>query len=134
MIGSNSGKVILVIIIIFGSLVLSSCSASGSPAETMEKYLQALAAKDEVSAVNHSCADWEEEALAEGASFMTVEVSLEDLQCQTDTETADTAAVSCSGKYIFSYDAGEDQELDLAGRLFNVIKESGEWRMCGYVK
>jgi len=134
MMGSNYIKAYLIITIILASLVISSCSASGSPAETMEKYLQALAAKDEVSAVNHSCADWEEGALAEGASFMTVEVSLEDLQCQTDTETAGEATVSCTGKYIFSYDAGEDQELDLTGRVFKVIKESDEWRMCGYGK
>ena len=134
MIRRNSLNIGFVLMIIFGSLILSSCSSGGSPADTMEKYLQALAAKDEVSAVNHSCADWEEGALAEGASFKTVEVTLDNLKCLTDTETADSAAVSCTGKFIFSYDAGEDQELDLTGRVFKVTKESGEWRMCGYGK
>lgn len=132
MIRRNSINIGFVLMIIIGSLIMSSCSAGGSPADTMEKYLQALAAKDEVSAVNHSCAEWEEGALAEGASFKTVEVTLDNLNCLTDTETADSAVVSCTGKFIFSYDAGEDQELDLTGRVFKVTKESGEWRMCGY--
>lgn len=130
----NSINIRIIFIVLFGSLIISSCSAAGSPAGTMEKYLQALADKDEISAVNYSCAEWEEQALAEGASFKTVEVTLENLACLVDGETTETATVSCTGKFIFSYDAGEDQELDLAGRSFKVTKESGEWRMCGYNK
>lgn len=125
-------RIILPIMILLGTLLTSSCFAGSSPAATVENYLQALAEKDENSAVNLSCADWEEQALAEGASFINVKVSLEDIDCQVDTESADTALVSCAGRFIFSYDAGEDQELDLKGRVFKVIKEAGEWRMCGY--
>ena len=127
-------SLILALILIMSSVIISSCSAGGTPNEAIEKYLQALANKDEVSAVNLSCAEWEEQALAEGASFKTVEVSLENLSCQVDTEDSDLAMVSCTGRYVFSYDAGEDQELDLEGRTFKVAKESGEWRMCGYGK
>jgi hypothetical protein len=120
-----------VLIILFG-LSISSCLAGSSPADALENYLQALADQDQVTAVNNSCGDWEEQALAEGASFINVEVTLVDLACTVDSQADDSAVVSCAGKYLFSYDAGEEQELDLSGRQFRVIKENGAWRMCGY--
>ena len=125
-------------IIIYGMLILAAaglltaCLETSSPAAAVEGYLQALADKDENQAVSLSCAAWEEQAMAEGASFKSVEVSLEDVSCSVDSESGESALVSCAGKYIFSYDAGEDQELNLEGRVFKVVKEAGEWRMCGY--
>ena len=125
-------RIVLLIMILLGTLSISSCSAGSSPASTIEGYLLALAEIDEISAVNLSCADWEEQALAESASFKTVEVTLEDIECQIDTQSADLSFVSCNGRFVFSYDAGEEEELVLNGRVFKVIKEAGEWRMCGY--
>lgn len=121
----------LVAVLIIAGL-LTACGSAASPAEAITEYLQALADKDQTRAVSKSCAAWEEQALAEGNSFINVQVSLEDLSCQVVEQTESDASVSCTGKFIFSYDAGEDQELDLSGRVFAVIKESGEWRMCGY--
>jgi hypothetical protein len=115
-------------------LAITACSSGPSPAVAVENYLQALAAKDEVAAVNFSCSDWEEQAHAEGSSFINVEVSLEDLNCQVASEKSDAAVVTCSGRFLFSYDAGENQELDLGGRKFSTIKENGLWLMCGYQK
>lgn len=112
----------------------AGCTAEQTPANAIENYLQALAAKDQTAAVSNSCAAWEEQALAEGASFINVEVNLEGLSCQTENQADTLAEVSCTGKFIFSYDAGEDQELDLSGRTFSVTKEGGDWRMCGYQK
>jgi hypothetical protein len=114
--------------------ILSACQPANSPADAIENYLTALANKDQTAAVSYSCAEWEQDALAEGSSFINVEVTLENLSCQVDNETATEAEVSCRGKYLFSYDAGEDQELDLSGRSFSAILEAGEWRMCGYQK
>ena len=125
-------RIVLLIMILLGTLSISSCSAGSSPASTIEGYLLALAEIDEISAVNLSCADWEEQALAESASFKTVEVTLEGVECQIDTQSADLSFVSCNGRFVFSYDAGEEEELVLNGRVFKVIKEAGEWRMCGY--
>ena len=125
-------RIILLIMILLGTLFVSSCLAGSSPSATIEGYLLALAEKDENSAVNLSCVDWEEQALAESASFKTVEVTLEAVECQIDSESSDLSFVSCNGRFVFSYDAGEEQELVLNGRVFKVIKEAGEWRMCGY--
>jgi hypothetical protein len=112
-------------------LILSGCQSARTPADAIVDYLEALAENDQAAAVANSCAAWEENALAEGASFVNVDVTLEDLECQVITETDTEATVTCTGAYRFSYDAGEDQLLDLTGRVFSVVMESGEWRMCG---
>lgn len=114
------------------TLFISACGSPGSPASTIETYLNALKDKNETLAVNLSCADWEKQALAEGESFKSVEVKLEGLSCETTEETGDTALVTCQGTYIFSYDGREDQEIGLQGRVFKTVSEAGEWRMCGY--
>ncbi len=111
---------------------VSACQPTSTPANAIENYLQALADKDQTAAIANSCADWEMDARAEGASFINVEVGLEDLSCQTQSQSDSKATVTCDGRFVFSYDAGEDQELVLNGRLFSTIKEGGEWRMCGY--
>lgn len=125
-------NVIRGMLILAAAVLLTACLETKSPSAAVEGYLQALADKDESAAVNLSCADWEEQAMAEGASFKSVEVALEDISCSVDSESGERAVVSCTGKYVFSYDAGEQQELNLEGRMFNVVKEAGEWRMCGY--
>jgi hypothetical protein len=122
---------VLLTLIITGA-TLSACAPASTPADVIEKYLEALAEKDQTSAVANSCAAWEEKALAEGASFINVEVVLEDLECQVRDQTDTEASVACSGKFISSYTAGEDQELDLGGLVFSLALEGGEWRMCGY--
>jgi hypothetical protein len=127
-------RVVLLAALFTFILTLTACSSGPSPAVAVENYLQALAAKDEVAAVNYSCSDWEEQAHAEGSSFINVEVSLEDLNCQAASIGSDAAVVTCSGRFLFSYDAGENQELDLSGRKFSTIKENGQWLMCGYQK
>lgn len=127
----KSGIIVFMLLLVAAGL-LTACGPSKSPADAITAYLQALADNDETGAVSNSCAAWEEQALAEGNSFINVQVSLEDLSCQVASESDSEATVSCTGKYNFSYDAGEDQELDLSGRLFSAVKENGEWRMCGY--
>ncbi|MEJ2447665.1 MAG: hypothetical protein P8Y37_06965 [Anaerolineales bacterium] len=127
----RKGLMTMVLLVMIGS-TLTACGSASSPADAVTGYLEALAENDQSAAVASSCAAWEEQALAEGASFINVKVSLDNLSCQVVDDTETQATVTCSGKYQFSYDAGEDQELDLSGRLFSVIKENGEWRMCGY--
>ena len=126
----NRSSILTLVVLVI--LLLGACSTANSPNSTIEDYLHALADKNEVSAVNLSCGEWEEQALAEGASFMNVDVVLESVVCQVEEESDDKASVSCSGRFVFSYDAGEDQELNLEGRVFKVVKEASEWRMCGY--
>jgi len=130
---SGRRKVLMtVVLLLLITSTLTACGPASTPADAVTGYLAALAKNDQSAAVASSCAAWEEQALAEGASFINVKVSLDDLSCQVVDETDTQATVTCTGKYKFSYDAGEDQELDLSGRMFSVIRENGEWRMCGY--
>ena len=122
----------LALILFLSSALISSCQSVRTPDDVIVEYLEALADSDQTSAVANSCLAWEEQALAEGASFINVEVALEDPDCQVQTENDTEATVLCTGKFVFSYDAGEDQELDLFGRVFALVKEDGQWRMCGY--
>ncbi len=122
----------LVIVASLG-LLLAACSQGGSsPATVVEEYLAALVARDDVAAVNLSCAAWEANAEVEGASFEGVEVTLEDVACTVTEESGETATVSCTGLIVFSYAGGENEQIDLSSRNYSVVLEGGEWRMCGY--
>lgn len=124
--------VYLTIIILVVAVLLPACKLVRTPADVIVDYLEALAASDKAAAVSNSCAAWEESALAEGTSFINVDVALKDLECQILSQTDQEATVTCTGGFLFSYDAGEDQTLDLYGQVFSLVMEAGEWRMCGY--
>lgn len=124
--------------IIFGMLCivllivgLSACASADAPAETIELYHQALVDKDEERLINLSCTDWESDALQDLDSFVSVETTLVDVVCVTISEEDDTALVTCEGAISATYD-GEVSEFSLSGRTYVVVKQSGEWRMCGY--
>lgn len=111
----------------------AACRAQNTPQKAIEDYLNALVAKDVNQAVNVSCAEWEEQALAEGAAFEGVTVKLEGLACQAiNGEEKTVAYVACEGKFVYSYAGGENLESDLAGRVFQLKQEGGQWKMCGY--
>ena len=63
-------------------------------------------------------------------SFNSVEIKLKDLACAVNSESSDTASVTCNGSIIASYGA-EDLVIDLSQRSYIVKKESGDWRICG---
>lgn len=119
-------------IVIFTLLVLSACTQASSPSSVVEQYLAALVAKDDIKAVNLSCADWEASARADGASFEGVEVTLEDAVCRVKSEDGQSAVVSCTGRFRFTYAGGEEEEIGLDRRDYIVVLEGGDWRMCGY--
>lgn len=111
---------------------LAACSSSaGTPNDAVEAYLEAVVSTDEVAAVNVSCAAWEQQAVLESAAYQGVETQLENLDCQVVSEDVETAMVACTGQIRYSYAGGEDQIDKLGGRLFNVVVEGGEWKMCG---
>jgi len=114
--------------------LLSACNGAGGSAgapAAVEGYLGALVSKDENRVINLSCAAWEAQARQEYNSFAAVELKLEGLKCQQVGQEGDYTLVACSGVMIASYGA-EDLEIDVAERNYQVIQESGEWRMCGY--
>ena len=122
----------MTIVAIFILLVLSACTQASSPADVVEQYLAALVAKDDIKAVSLSCVAWEANARADGASFEGVEVTLEEAACTIKSEDGQSAVVSCTGRFRFSYAGGEEEEIGLDRRDYLVVLEGGDWRMCGY--
>ena len=96
----------------------------------MENYLNALVEKDENRISTLVCGEWEGDALIELDSFQAVTTRLEGLACEQTGTDGSTALVHCNGKIIASYDT-EDQEIDLSIRTYEVIRESGDWLVCG---
>ncbi|MGH2582449.1 MAG: hypothetical protein ACRDFQ_06095 [Anaerolineales bacterium] len=114
------------------ALFLAACGpAAGSPEGAVEGYLNALVSTDEIGAVNSSCASWEQQAILESAAYQGVETQLENLECSLLALDGESALVSCDGQIRYSYAGGEDQLDDLGGRVFSVVVEGGEWKMCG---
>ncbi len=112
--------------------LLTGCSGTGGDAASgVENYLEALVNKDAPRLVNYSCAKWEADANLELDSFAAVEVRLENMACQVNGEDGEIALVACTGALIANYE-GEDQQFDLADRIYEVVNEGGEWRVCGY--
>ncbi len=100
-------------------------------AAAVTRYLEALADKNEIGMVNASCIAWESQARQEYASFAAVTVSLKDVRCTVLNQSEGTAQVSCDGQIIANYGA-EDLVIELNERMYLVVDEGGEWRMCGY--
>ena len=126
-------KTLMIFVSLVGlTLGLAACSQAADPGDVVEQYFAALVATDDVQAVNLSCVEWEQNAKAEGASFEGVEVALEDPDCSLVEEDGDTGTVTCTGKIVFSYAGGENEEIGLDIRSYIVALEGGEWKMCGY--
>lgn len=129
---SHKPSVALSLIILLIPFLLSACLGGGDvPAQTVELYYQALVEKEQDRLVNLSCADWEPMALMEFDSFRSVETTLEGLSCQSISQEADSARVTCQGEIAASYE-GEIREFPLSGQTYLVIQEGGEWRVCGF--
>lgn len=119
---------------LFIIVLLMGCNAAGavnSPAKAVETYLQALVARDLNQAVNASCAAWEEQARTEYNSFEAVKLTLKDLSCKQTGQASPYTLVACTGSIVANY-GNEDLQIDVADRLYQVIQEGGEWKMCGY--
>jgi len=110
---------------------LSACTTSADdPAAAAAAYWQALADKDSAQISSLTCADFEAEAQNTFDSFSSVAVELNDLSCKVNSQDGDTATVDCSGTFVASYGT-ENLTIDLADHSYNVVKEGGDWRMCG---
>ena len=113
-------------------ILISACAGGTDQAATaVEGYLTALVGKDSDTISALSCADWEMQAILELDSFQAVETRLEGLACTSVLEDDGTSSVTCTGKIYATYN-GEDQEFDLSLRTYAVIKEGGEYLVCGY--
>ena len=122
-------------LILFGiltTLALSACASNNdnAPVQAVEDYLTALVEKDANRLTTLSCGEWEDDALLELDSFQAVTARLEGLACEQTGTDGDTALVLCNGNIVATYN-GEDQQLDLSVRTYQVVEEGGEWLVCG---
>ncbi len=125
-------SLIALLTLILSALLIAACSGGkAESARTVEAYLQAMIAKQSDQLSNLSCADWESSALTEMDAFQNVTAQLVDPNCSESGKDGDTMLVACSGKITASYD-GEQQEFPLSDRVFKVVSEGGELRVCGY--
>jgi hypothetical protein len=114
------------------ALFLAACGQSlDAPARAVEDYLNALVSKDADRLSSLSCADWEPSAILELDSLQAVETRLESLACTATANDDGTFSVNCTGAILATYN-GEDQELDLSVRTYNVVEQGGEYLVCGY--
>ena len=119
-----------VLIIIF-SACGSVSSRGSSPEGVVEAYLNGLVAKDNAILSTLSCADWEPSAIMELDSFQAVQVRLEGLTCEKVGTDGEFTLVNCKGNLVATYN-GEDQNIDLSKRNYQVVEQNGENLVCGY--
>jgi hypothetical protein len=123
------------ILIVLAAGALAGCASGGASAgaaqTTVQSYLQALTAKDATKLSNLSCKTWESQATMELDSFQAVATTLNGVACKETGKDGANTLVTCTGKIVASYN-GENQNLDLSGRTYQVTQEGGEWRVCGY--
>lgn len=113
-------------------LLLAGCAGGKSEAAaTVEAYLAALVGRQADKLSTLSCAAWESSALTELDAFQNVEAQLVDLSCSETGKDGDTTLVTCGGKITASYN-GELQEFPLGDRVYELVDEGGELRVCGY--
>ena len=124
-------KPILILILVFTTIMISACASNtDAPAQAVENYLNALVNKEADKLPTLVCGEWEEDALIELDSFQAVTASLENVACAQTGADGGTSLVLCTGNIVASYN-GEDQQLDLSTRTYQVTEQSGDWLVCG---
>jgi hypothetical protein len=120
---------LIMLMLVFG---LMGCAPSSNPAAVVEEYYKALVAKDHGRFVDLICADWESDALLEFDSFGAVEAELDGVSCEQNGTDGEYTVVTCKGGISVTYRGEDNRLLSLDENTYRVIKEGGEWRMCGY--
>lgn len=112
--------------------VLAGCGGpEPSASEPVEAYLQAVVDQDADRISTLVCSDWADSAMLEMDAFMGVEATLKDVSCTELEIIGEYASVLCSGSIVATYN-NEQQEFSLEGREYSLVKEGGEWLVCGY--
>lgn len=123
---------------LLGILSLAACTGNGASGNlsagaegAVEAYFKALTEENLDQMIALSCADWEAGARLEFDAFAGVSTSLDNLQCRTVGNADQYTLVSCEGAILATY-GDEQQSFDLSRSTYQVVEETGEWRMCGY--
>ncbi len=127
-------KLFLLLLTAGALLTLCGCAKKDTSSEVVkpvEEFYNAIVTQDRDKIGSIACADWEKDALREVDAFMGVKSELKDFSCAVSEENGDSAVVTCTGAIAASYGA-EVTDFALEGRSHKVVKEAGEWRVCGY--
>lgn len=127
----NIVLILMVLLLITAAAGCSKKSDSGEAAKPVEAFYNAIVTqnRDKVSSI--ACADWEKDALREVDAFMGVKSELKDFSCSVSEPADNEAIVTCKGSIAASYGT-EITTFPLDNRSHKVIKEQGEWHICGY--
>ncbi len=111
--------------------LLVGCAGSKDPAAAaVERYLKAMVAGDSSQTSKLACKDYEEQAVKDADSFGGVKAELLQPVCTKTGTQAGAALVGCTGKISATY-GKENQQFDLAGPVYSVIQQGGDWLVCG---
>ncbi len=127
-------KIFILLLVLLCIAGLTACSKKSDKSEAVrpvEAFYDAIVSQNRDKVGSIACADWEKDALREVDAFMGVKSELKDFSCTVTEENGDKAVVTCKGAIAASYGA-EITNFPLDGRTHTVIKEQGEWRICGY--
>lgn len=114
------------------AFTLAGCSNTRNGAITaVERYYLAIVQQSQSELSNIVCPDFEEQARMELNSFQGVKIELTDFNCSVSEQEEEQASVICNGKIVASY-GNEKMDFPLEERVHTVIKESGDWLVCGY--
>ena len=120
-----------ILLAILAVAILTACASNtDAPVKAVENYLNALVNKEADKLPTLVCGDWEEDALIELDSFQAVTARLENVSCSQTGTDGDMSLVLCNGIIVATYN-GEDQQLDLSTRTYQVVQQSGDWLVCG---
>ena len=124
-------KLIIILALVLATTILAACASNtDAPAQAVENYLNALVNKESDRLPTLVCGEWEEDALIELDSFQAVTARLENVACSQTGTDGETSLVLCTGSIVATYN-GEDQQLDLATRTYQVTEQGGDWLVCG---
>lgn len=127
----NRSSVLIILTVLIGVLILSACAQPDSPVNAVQAYINARVVSDAPKLIALSCKEWEGRARDEAASFQSMNAKLDSMSCTSKSDDGQSSVVACQGKIVTTY-AGETRNWDLAARSFKLVKEDGQWKMCGY--
>lgn len=118
---------------IAATALLCACQSASAadPAQVAQAYLSARAQSDASKMVGLSCAAWEAQAKVEASSFRALKARLDNVTCSTAAARDESSSVICQGRILTDYD-GETRAFDVSARRYRLVREAGDWRMCGY--
>lgn len=121
-----------VLLVLLFAMLISACGKAPDPAaKAVEDYLTALVNKDSTRLSALSCAEWEASAMLELDSLQAVATKLVGLTCSVTGTNGINSEISCQGKILTTYN-NEEQQLDLSVRTYQVVKQGGDYLVCGY--